>query len=135
MAVQYLLDTNIVSYLLKRRMPQVRQRFEQVTVQAAAISAITEAEILYGLTRVSGPMQLRTAADSFFASVTCLPWDSAAARSYASLRTMQERKGRPLATEDMMIAAHALTSGLILVTHDLAFAYVDGLRTEDWTVA
>ena len=64
-----------------------------------------------------------------------MPWDSAAARRYAVLRAEQERKGKPLSTEDMMIAAHALSLGLTLVTHDEAFSFVDGLKTEDWTIA
>jgi len=51
------------------------------------------------------------------------------------LRAAQERKGRPLSHEDLMIAAHALALGLTLVTHDAVFSYVDELKTEDWTVA
>jgi tRNA(fMet)-specific endonuclease VapC len=50
------------------------------------------------------------------------------------LRAEQERKGKPLSSEDLMIAAHALSLGLTLVTHDAAFSFVDGLRNEDWTV-
>jgi tRNA(fMet)-specific endonuclease VapC len=64
-----------------------------------------------------------------------LPWDSAAARTYGQLRADQERKGRPLSVEDMMIAAHASSQGLTLVTHDSVFSFVDGLKTEDWTIA
>jgi tRNA(fMet)-specific endonuclease VapC len=133
MAVRYILDTNIVSYLLKGQMLEVRAHFERATVHRIAVSAITEAEVLYGLTRVSAGPRLRSAAESLFASLTRLAWDSAAARSYASIRTAQERKGRPLSTEDMMIAAHAMVADLTLVTHDQAFSFVDGLRTEDWT--
>ena len=71
------------------------------------------------------------AAAEFFASVPALPWDSAAARAYGSLRAEQERKGRPLSTEDLMIAAHATRlQGLILVTHDSVFSFVDGLETD-----
>ena len=60
--------------------------------------------------------------------------DSADARAYGLLRAGQERKGRPLSVENLMIAAHALSLGLTLVTHDQVFSYVDGLKTEDWTV-
>jgi tRNA(fMet)-specific endonuclease VapC len=63
-----------------------------------------------------------------------LPWDSAAARSYGPLRAEQERKGRPLSLEDLMIAAHALSLGLVLITNDQAFRFVEGLKTEDWTI-
>ena len=134
MPPQYMLDTNIVSYLLKGQAPALRTRFDLVTAEAIAISSITEAEVFYGLARKLGAVRLRFAAEAFFVSVTRLAWDSAAARAYGLLRAEQERKGKPLSTEDMMIAAHALSLGLTLVTHDQAFSLVDGLKTEDWTV-
>jgi tRNA(fMet)-specific endonuclease VapC len=134
MPVRYLLDTNIVSYLLKGQFPALRAQFERVTAETIAISAITEAEVFYGLALKPGALRLRFAAEAFFASVTRLAWDAGAARCYGSLRAEQEGKGRPLSTEDMMIAAHALSAGLTLVTHDKAFSFVDGLKTEDWTV-
>jgi tRNA(fMet)-specific endonuclease VapC len=133
MSPRYMLDTNIVSYLLKQQMPAVRAHFAQVTPEAVAISAITEGEVLYGLARKPSALRLRFAAEVFFASVTCMNWDSAAARRYGALRAGQKRKGKPLSTEDLMIAAHASAAGLILITHDRAFSFVDGLKTEDWT--
>jgi tRNA(fMet)-specific endonuclease VapC len=135
MPLQYMLDTNIVSYLLKGQMPAVRTRFERATAQAIAISSITEGEVLYGLARKPDALRLRFAAEVFFASVTCLAWDSAVARRYGALRAEQQHNGKPLSTEDMLIAAHASATGLILVTHDHAFSFVDGLKTEDWTIA
>jgi tRNA(fMet)-specific endonuclease VapC len=72
--------------------------------------------------------------ESFLGDALVLPWDSAAARTCGKLRVEQERKGKPLSVEDLMIAAHALSLGLTLVTHDAAFSFVDGLKTEDWTV-
>ena len=133
MPAQYMLDTNMVSYLLKRQFPAVRTRFERATAEATAISTITEAEVLYGLALKPGALRLRFAAEAFFASVARLGWDSEAARCYGSLRAEQERKGKPLSTEDLMIAAHALSLGMTLVTNDSAFSFVDGLKTEDWT--
>jgi tRNA(fMet)-specific endonuclease VapC len=63
-----------------------------------------------------------------------LPWDSVAAQAYGLLRAEQERKGRPLSAEDLMIAAHALSLDLVLITDDEAFRFVEGLKTRDWTV-
>jgi tRNA(fMet)-specific endonuclease VapC len=80
-------------------------------------------------------MRRRASVESFLADVLILPWDSAAARTYGELRAAQERKGRPLSAEDLMIAAHALSLDLALVTHDSVFGFVDGLKTEDWTIA
>jgi len=135
MPAYYLLDTNIVSYLLKEQMPTVKLRCEQEAADSMAISSITEAEVFYGIANRPGAARLRTAAEGFFATAVVLSWDSAAARAYGELRAAQERKGRPLSVEDLMIAAHALSLGLTLVTHDSAFCFVDGLKTEDWTIA
>ena len=135
MTVRYLLDTNIVSYLLRGHSLSARTRFEKATVKAIGVSAVTEAEVYYGLARTSAPTRLKPAAEVFFASVTCFAWDSSVARTYGALRAEQVRKGRPLSTEDLMIAAHALALKLTLVTSDRAFSFVDGLKTEDWTLS
>jgi len=135
MGARYLLDTNIVSYLLKSQIPMVQSRYTAAGADSIAISSITEAEIFYGIAKQPGAVRLRIAAEGFFAAATVLNWDSAAARAFGSLRAEQERKGRPLSVEDLMIAAHALSLGLTLVTHDRVFSFVEGLKTEDWTVA
>lgn len=135
MPLLYLLDTNIVSYFLKARFPAVRHNIERATLKAIAISVITQAEVLYGLERISASALQRATAESFFSRITVLDWNPAAAHAYAKLRTAQERKGRPLSTEDMLIAAQALAEDLTLATHDRAFSFIDGLRIEDWTVA
>jgi tRNA(fMet)-specific endonuclease VapC len=135
MPARYLLDTNIVSYLLKYQMPNAKLRYEEQQPNTLAISSITEAEVFYGIANRPGATRLRNAAEAFFAKATVLGWDSAAARTYGQLRADQERKGRPLSVEDLMIAAHALALDLTLVTHDQAFTFVDALKTEDWTIA
>ena len=135
MSVSYLLDTNIVGYLLKGQMPLVELRCEQEDAASMAISSITEGEVFYGVANNPGAVRLRAAAESFFAKAIVLAWDSAAARTYGQLRADQKRKGLPLSVEDMMIAAHALSLDLTLVTHDNVFSFVDGLKTEDWTIA
>jgi tRNA(fMet)-specific endonuclease VapC len=131
----YLLDTNIVSYLLKDQFQTVQLRYKASAVGTLAISTITEAEIFFGIAKRPGAARLKIAAEKFFAAAAVLPWDSSAARMYGQLRADQERKGQPLSVEDMMIAAHALSQGLTLVTHDSVFSFVDGLKTEDWMIA
>jgi tRNA(fMet)-specific endonuclease VapC len=130
-----MLDTNVVSYFLDNRPPAVRSHMNQVGLDATVISTITEAELRYGLANKPGAVSERTAVERFLDNVAILPWDSGAARTYGLLRAEQKRKGRPLATEDLMIAAHAMSLGLILVTNDAAFSFVDGLKTEDWTIS
>jgi tRNA(fMet)-specific endonuclease VapC len=99
-----------------------------------AVSAVTEAELLFWIARRPGDARTSVSVRDFLGRVPSLPWDSRAAAVYVVTREVQERTGKPLSTEDLMIAAHALALGLTLVTHDSAFSQVDGLRTEDWTV-
>ena len=135
MAALYLLDTNVVSYFLENRPPEVRLRLSRAGPDETAISAITEAELRYGLAKKPGAIRQRIPVEKFLADASIQPWDSTAARAYGLLRAEQERKGRTLSTEDLMIAAHALSLGLTLVTNDGAFSFIEGLKTEDWTVA
>jgi tRNA(fMet)-specific endonuclease VapC len=135
MAVRYLLDTNTVSYAITGDPRPVRRRLGRLPNAAVALSAFTQAELLYGLARKPQALQLRADVEKFLADFQILAWDSAAASSYGELRATQERKGRRLSHEDLMIAAHALSLGLTLVTHDQVFTFVDGLKTEDWTIA
>ncbi len=135
MPARFLLDTNIVSYLLKKQIPLVESHYIAAGADSIAVSSVTEAEVFYGIANRPGAIRLRVAAESFFAIAFVVSWDSAAARVYGQLRADQERKGKRLSVEDLMIAAHALSLGLTLVTHDGAFSFVDGLKTEDWTVS
>jgi tRNA(fMet)-specific endonuclease VapC len=133
MEIFYMLDTNTVSYYIADYSPTVRKNLLRVGVRSTAVSTITEAELRYGVAKNPKAMRRRSSVNSFLSNSAILPWDSTAARAYGQLRANQERKGRPLSVEDLMIAAHALSLGLTLVTHDNAFSFVDGLKTEDWT--
>jgi tRNA(fMet)-specific endonuclease VapC len=135
MDLHYLLDTNTVSYAIKGNPRAVRDRMKAIPKTFVAISVFTQAELLYGLARRPDATRIRLDVEAFLRDSQILDWNSLAAAFYGELRAGQERKGRPLSHEDLMIAAHALSLGLTLVTHDLVFSFVDGLRTEDWTVA
>jgi tRNA(fMet)-specific endonuclease VapC len=134
MNATYLLDTNTVSFYIANRPSQVRGKLESVGLAAIAVSTVTEAELRYGVARNPAALRRRTSVESFLANAAILPWDSFAAKAYGKMRADQERKGRPLSVEDLMIGSHALSQGLILVTNDKAFSFVEGLRTEDWTL-
>ena len=135
METLYLLDTNTVSYYIADNPPQVREELIRVGPSSTAVSAVTEAELRYGIARNPKALRRRASVESFLSSALILPWDSVAARTYGQLRADQERKGRPLSVEDLMIASHALSLDLTLVTRDQVFAFVEGLKTEDWTIA
>ena len=133
--IRYLLDTNTVSYAIQGRSHSLRTRLAASPLDEMVISVFTQAELLYGLARKPQAIKLRSEVEKFLRDLQILSWDSAAATTYGNLRAAQEKKGRPLSHEDMMIASHALSLRLTLVTHDQAFSFVDGLKTEDWTVA
>jgi tRNA(fMet)-specific endonuclease VapC len=127
-----LLDTNIVSYLLKKTEPQVVARFRATPAAQRAISVITEAELWYGLAKAPFSIIAHRAVPEFLTEISIRPWDSGAAISYGRLRAAQEKIGRPIHTLDLQIAAHALALGAILVTRDASFANIPGLICEDW---
>jgi tRNA(fMet)-specific endonuclease VapC len=135
MPLSYMLDTNIVSYFVRGIYPEIRKRLNHTPLGEMAVSAVTEAELLFWIIGRPPNARIRVGVEDFLMRVPSLPWDSGAAQSYARTREILKRQGRVLSSEDMMIAAHALSLGLTLVTHDQAFSFVDGLRTEDWTVA
>jgi tRNA(fMet)-specific endonuclease VapC len=133
MTSRYLLDTNIASYIIKGNIPAVRRRVVQVPMAQLAISAVTEGELRYGAARRPDAARLRTIVDEFLIRMTILPWDSEAAQHYGQVRAALEREGLPMGNLDMMIAAHALALGAVLVTNDQAFTRIRQLNVEDWT--
>jgi tRNA(fMet)-specific endonuclease VapC len=135
MALHYLLDTNTVSYAIQGYSKPLRARLDSEPIAQMALSAFTQAELLYGLARKPEAKKLRATVEKFLRDFLILPWDSPAAAAYGNLRATQERKGSRLSHEDLMIAAHALALNLTLVTHDQVFTSVDGLKTEDWTTS
>jgi tRNA(fMet)-specific endonuclease VapC len=102
----YLLDTNTVSYLIKRH-PQVTQHLLAVPMHSVCISAITAGELAFGLAKRPEAVALKAAVNEFLRRVEVLPWDAAVAQTYGALRAQMQNKGTPLAALDMQIAAHA----------------------------
>ncbi len=133
MTGRYLLDTNIASYVIKGNIPAVRRRIVRVPMAQLAISTVTEGELRYGLARRPDATRLQTIVEEFLVRVVIVPWDSEAAQHYGKIRTALEREGRPMGSLDMMIGAHALSLGAVLVTNDRAFKRIKNLSVEDWT--
>lgn len=130
---RYLLDANTASYVIKGNIPRVRQRLLKVPMAQLAISAVTEAELLFGAARKPEAVRLKVAVEEFLLRVEALPWNSKAARHYAEVRATLERHGKPMGNLDIMIAAHALALEAILVTNDRVFRRLGNLKLEDWT--
>lgn len=135
MPIRYLLDTNIASYVIKGNVPHVRENLRRVPMGDVGISAVTEAELRYGVARRPQANRLELAVQEFLLRVDILAWDSPAARHYATLRSTLEDSGTPMGNLDMMIAAQALATDTILVSHDRVFHRVKHLKVEDWTRA
>ena len=131
----YLLDTNIASCIIKGNNPAVDRRLVKVPMAQLAISAVTEGELRFGAARLPHAVHLHAMVEDFFLRVAILPWDSDAARQYGQLRATLEREGQPMGNLDVMIAAHALAVGAVLVTNDHAFVRIKKLKIEDWTKA
>ena len=133
MSGRYVLDTNTASYVIKGNIPRVRERLLKVPMAQLAISAVTEAELLFGAARKPEAVRLKVTVEEFLLRVEALPWDSKAARHYADVRATLERHGQPMGNLGMMIAAHALAVEAVLVTNDRSFRRLGKLKLEDWT--
>jgi len=130
----YMLDTNTVSYIIKGKPVVIREHLCNVPMANVCISAITEAELLRGVAKKPEAKRLPIVVKEFLLRVEILPWDSDAANTYAQLRTVCENEGKPLGTMDMLIAAHSVAVGAVLITNDKAFYNVKHhLMLEDWT--
>lgn len=130
----FLLDTNTVSYYLRNNPTIVRQYIANITLQQTSISVITQSELLYGVALHPNSRSIHNAIHTFLANTTIYAWTPQVAELHAKLRAQQKIKGRPIATEDLMIAAHALALNLTLVTSDKVFSHIEGLRTIDWSI-
>jgi len=129
---RYMLDTNTVSHLIKEN-PAVVKRIVAAPMASLCISAITEGELLFGLAKRPEAKRLHSAVREFLKRVDVLPWNTVVAERYGAVRAAMESKGKILSPLDLLIAAHALTVGAVLVTNDRAFSQVTDLHLEDWT--
>jgi tRNA(fMet)-specific endonuclease VapC len=127
-----MLDTNTVSHLVKKH-PAVSLKVTRLPIAALCISAITGAELMFGLAKVPDAKRLHRVVTELLRRVDVLSWDDTVMGSYGNTRATMEKRGRLLGPLDMLIAAHALETNCILVTNDAAFSRVAGLTVEDWT--
>lgn len=130
--LRYLLDTNIVIYVLKRRPVEVLSVFN-ANSSRMAISSITLAELLHGAEKSSRVSDNLFAIEDFCSRLDVLPYGLKAARHYAAIRAALEKQGRPIDVNDLHIAGHARSEGLVLVTNNVSeFTRVPALEVENW---
>jgi tRNA(fMet)-specific endonuclease VapC len=129
-----MLDTDICIYIIKRRPQSVLDRFSAFSVGDIGISSITLAELEYGAAKSAQPRKNREALEEFASPLDIAAFDRDAAEAYGRIRAALERKGLPIGAMDMLIAAHALSLSVSLVTNnETEFRRVSGLRVENWT--
>jgi tRNA(fMet)-specific endonuclease VapC len=114
----HLLDTDIASFVIKARSPAVEAKLAAMPPDRVCVSAVTRAELMYGLKRLPPTHRLHVAVRQFFRIIRVLAWDSDAADWYAEIRHQLTTTGQPIGEMDMMIAAHALSTGAVLVTNN-----------------
>src|SRR5713226_3107696 len=115
----HLLDTDTASFVIKGRSPEIEAKLAAVPPDRVCVSAVTRAELMYGLKRLPPSHRLHVGVRQFFRIVRVLAWDAEAADWYAEIRHQLTTTGQPIGEMDMMIAAHALSVGAILVTNNI----------------
>lgn len=130
--LKYLLDTNIVIYVIKRRPLQVLEVFNRHHGRMA-ISSITLAELVHGAEKSSDVPRNTNVVEDFVSRLAVLPYDDKAAWQYGNIRATLEKSGQTIGVNDLHIAAHARSNGLTLITNNMReFERVPGLMLENW---
>jgi tRNA(fMet)-specific endonuclease VapC len=131
--MKVLLDTNICIYLIKQELYEVRTRFEDLVFGDAGVSSITVAELQFGVHKSRYRERNRRALEQFLLPLIIVDFDNAAAEVYGAIRAALERQGTPIGPMDTLIAAHALSLDVTLVTNnEREFRRVPGLRVVNW---
>lgn len=130
--LKYLLDTNIVIYVLKRRPKEVLDVFN-ANASRMAISSITLSELIYGAEKSLNMDKNLEAVEEFVSHLEVLPYDAKASQHYGQIKAALEKKGQIIGENDIHIAAHAISHGLILVSNNVReFKRVPNLALENW---
>ena len=127
-----MLDTDISSYVIRRRPPSIAERFARHAEQLC-VSVMTAAELRFGAAKAGRP-ELASLIEAYLARLTILEWGDSVTFHYARIRTELERLGTPIGNMDLLIACHAVAEQATLVTNNVKhFSAVPGLKIEQWT--
>jgi tRNA(fMet)-specific endonuclease VapC len=130
--MRYLLDTNIVSDLVRNPQGRVAQHIRKIGEAKVCTSIIVAAELRYGATKKGSP-QLAAQLEAVLGALEVLPFETPTDKTYGLVRARLEKAGRPIGGNDLLIASHALSLGCTVVTHNEdEFARVENLRHENW---
>ncbi|MBL7974025.1 MAG: type II toxin-antitoxin system VapC family toxin [Candidatus Kapabacteria bacterium] len=131
--MEYLLDTNICIYLIKKKPEQVFQKFSALAIGSVGVSTITVAELEYGVAKSSNPAKNAVALETFLTPIEIVEFDFRAAEIYGTIRTQLEKAGTPIGPYDLLIASQAISMNIPLVTNNVKeFSRVPMLTVENW---
>jgi len=129
----YMLDTDTCAFILRRSSQSLLDRIQAVPLERQVMSMVTLAELLYGVQLSSRKKENRAAVDALTRHLSVIEWTRDAAEHYADIRADLRKKGQPIGSNDLMIAAHARSLGAIVVTNNVKdFRRVKGLKHENW---
>ncbi len=132
--MKYLIDTNICIYIINKRPTAVIEKFKQFELGEIGISTITVSELQYGVAKSTYRKKNEVRLEEFLAPLEILTYDQTAARVYGDIRFQLEKRGRPIGPLDLLIAAHAISQNLVLITNnDKEFTRIEKLKVENWT--
>ncbi|MCK9413480.1 MAG: type II toxin-antitoxin system VapC family toxin [Prolixibacteraceae bacterium] len=130
----YLLDTNICIYIIKKKPAEVFEKFKNLAIGDVGISSITLAELQYGIEKSSNSLKNREALEKFLTPIEIIDFGHKATFEYGIIRAELEKKGIPIGSLDTLIASHAKSLDVILVTNNVReFERIPGLKIENWT--
>ena len=132
--MKYLLDTNICVYIINEKPKQILRKFERYPVHEFGISSITHAELQYGIEKSKNKNTNQDALDEFLLPLTILPFHGKRlVTCYGEIRTSLESKGKTIGPLDMLIAAHALSLDLTIISNNIReFSRIPNLKCENW---
>ena len=131
--MRYMLDTNICIYAIKHKPEKVFQKLKSIDPKDVCISSVTYAELMHGVEKSAAVEKNRLALALLLSNIEILDFDTRAAEDYGKIRAALEKQGRPIGVLDMMIAAHARSRGLVVVTNNTGeFSRVSELELENW---
>ena len=131
--IKYLIDTNICIYIMNKRPIGIIHKFKQFDVGEIGVSTITVSELQYGVSKSKNRRLNKQRIEEFLSPLELLPYDEIAATIYGDIRVQLEKRGEPIGPLDLLIAAHALSRNLVLISNnEKEFKRVKILKVENW---
>jgi len=131
--IKYLIDTNICIYIMNKRPTGIIHKFKRFDVGEICVSTITVSELQYGVSKSKNRRLNKQRIEEFLSPLEILPYDEIAASIYGDIRIQLEKRGEPIGPLDLLIAAHALSKNLVLISNnEKEFKRVKNLKVENW---